>query len=351
MGIKRVVDVSFWTDGKVDDFSPEDKYFMLYLLTNPFTTQLGIYEMPPKQAAFHLGYNVDVVKVLIDRFESKYGIIYFSSDTNEIAVKNFLRHSIIKGGAPVRDCLIKEMRKVKQRGLIEKVFAHIKGAEDLNETVKGIIKEYEDKNGILNYSNEKQNDNENENDVSYHDSCNDTFNESLSEQPQPVKKNNCQEIVDMFNSICTSFPSVRSLSDARRKAIKARLNTYTIEDFQQCFENAEASSFLKGSNNRNWTATFDWLIKDTNMAKVLDGNYADKTGTGNSSFEADDFFNAALQRTYGTKKGANSPRSTLERATVARMEENAQKVAKTAAEDEYVRRRAEELQRQLAGGY
>ena len=36
---------------------------------------------------------------------------------------------------------------------------------------------------------------------------------------------------------------------------------------------AEQSDFLKGKNDRNWSATFDWLIKDSNMAKVLDGNY------------------------------------------------------------------------------
>ena len=86
----------------------------------------------------------------------------------------------------------------------------------------------------------------------------------------------CQQIVDLYNSICKSFPSVRTLSDARRKAIKARLNTYTMDDFKTAFENAEGSSFLKGSNDRNWTATFDWLIKDSNMAKVLEGNYADR---------------------------------------------------------------------------
>lgn len=91
--------------------------------------------------------------------------------------------------------------------------------------------------------------------------------------PQPK----CSDIVDLYNSICVSLPKVRSLSDARRKAIKARLNTYTIDDFKTVFENAEASSFLKGKNNNNWTATFDWLIADKNMAKVLDGNYADKT--------------------------------------------------------------------------
>lgn len=85
-----------------------------------------------------------------------------------------------------------------------------------------------------------------------------------------------QQIVDMFNSICVSFPSVRSLSDARKKAIKARLNTYTVEQFKTMFEMAEASSFLKGQNTRNWQANFDWLVKDGNFAKVLDGNYADK---------------------------------------------------------------------------
>ena len=86
----------------------------------------------------------------------------------------------------------------------------------------------------------------------------------------------CQQIVDLYNSICISFPSVRSLSAARKKAIKARLNTYSLEDFKTVFENAENSSFLKGSNDRNWSANFDWLIADKNMAKVLEGNYADK---------------------------------------------------------------------------
>lgn len=85
-------------------------------------------------------------------------------------------------------------------------------------------------------------------------------------------------ICSLFNEICVSYPSVRSLSEARKKAIKARLKTYSMDDFRTLFEKAEASSFLKGNNNRNWSATFDWLIKDSNMAKVLDGNYDNKTG-------------------------------------------------------------------------
>lgn len=85
-----------------------------------------------------------------------------------------------------------------------------------------------------------------------------------------------QQIADMYNNTCVSFPRLTKLSDKRKKAIKARLRTYTFEDFQKLFEMAEGSSFLKGQNNRNWSATFDWLIADGNMAKVLDGNYTDK---------------------------------------------------------------------------
>lgn len=89
----------------------------------------------------------------------------------------------------------------------------------------------------------------------------------------------CDEVVELYNGICVSFPKVRSLSEARKKAIKARLaNGYTVDSFKELFQKAEASSFLKGKNDRNWQATFDWLIKDSNMAKVIDGNYTDKGG-------------------------------------------------------------------------
>jgi hypothetical protein len=83
-------------------------------------------------------------------------------------------------------------------------------------------------------------------------------------------------IVELFHSICKSFPKVRSLSDARKKAIRARLKTYSMDDFKTVFQNAEDSSFLKGKNDRNWSASFDWLIADKNMAKVLEGQYADR---------------------------------------------------------------------------
>ena len=89
-------------------------------------------------------------------------------------------------------------------------------------------------------------------------------------------------IRELYNSVCGSYPRLVKMSDARTKAISARLKTgYTLDDFQTLFEKAEASDFLKGANKRNWSATFDWLICDSNMAKVLDGNYDAKEGAAN----------------------------------------------------------------------
>lgn len=106
--------------------------------------------------------------------------------------------------------------------------------------------------------------------------------EEDKERDKDIEKENdtCKQVVDLYHSICTSYPSVKALSEVRKREIKARLNTYSLDDLKTVFEKAEASSFLKGSNNRNWIANFDWLIKDENMAKVLDGNY-DRPGKAN----------------------------------------------------------------------
>lgn len=95
--------------------------------------------------------------------------------------------------------------------------------------------------------------------------------------PAPPRQSIPYEAIrESYNEICHSFSKCTKMSEARKKSIKARFaNGYTLDDLKAVFSKAEASGFLKGCNDRNWKASFDWLISDKNMAKVLDGNYDD----------------------------------------------------------------------------
>lgn len=79
-----------------------------------------------------------------------------------------------------------------------------------------------------------------------------------------------QSIVDDYNATCTKLPTCRKLTDARRKAIQARLNTFTPEELHQVFINAQNSPWHTGQNKDNWTANFDWLMEDANAVKMLE---------------------------------------------------------------------------------
>jgi hypothetical protein len=137
--IKRIVSTGFWTDDKVLDMPPDEKLFMLYLITNPHSAQLGIYKINEKQMAFEIGYSTEKVIELLSKFENEYKIIAYCKETKEVAILNYLKHSILSGGRPVADLLTKEINNVKNKELISIVFENLKGYENLNETCKQII--------------------------------------------------------------------------------------------------------------------------------------------------------------------------------------------------------------------
>lgn len=95
------------------------------------------------------------------------------------------------------------------------------------------------------------------------------------------RKDICQNILDLFNKICCSFGGVKNITKSRAETISDSLKTYSVDDFKKVFEKAEQSAFLKGNNSRNWSASFDWLIKEDNMAKVLNGKYGKQNKQSN----------------------------------------------------------------------
>lgn len=97
-----------------------------------------------------------------------------------------------------------------------------------------------------------------------------------------------QRIVELYHSICTYYPKLVNITDSRKRAISARLKKYTLADFETLFRKAQESSFLRGENKNGWSANFDWLINESNMTKVLEGNYDNKTVQAAITSEFDD---------------------------------------------------------------
>ena len=116
MAVFRTISNSFWTDSKVDDtFTPEDKYFYLYLLTNPHTNICGCYEISNKQMSRETGYNEDTIKRLIERFEKVHDVIRYNPDTKEMLILNWHKYNWTKSE--------------KLKTAVEKVVGHIKCQE------------------------------------------------------------------------------------------------------------------------------------------------------------------------------------------------------------------------------
>lgn len=94
MAVYRTIHLSFWTDSKVDDnFTPEDKYFFLYLLTNPHTNICGCYEIGDKQFSRETGYNAETISRLIQRFQNVHNVIRYDAKTKEILILNWHKYN------------------------------------------------------------------------------------------------------------------------------------------------------------------------------------------------------------------------------------------------------------------
>lgn len=319
----RYVYTNFWEDPKVsENFTPEDKLFFLYLLTNPHTTQCGIYRITKKLIAFEMGYSMESVNSLIFRFQEHHNLIKYNEETREIAIKNWGKFNLKNGGTPIVDCVKKDFKEIEDKSLLLYVLGSIKNETIkqvfINELVKyGLIDDpnkVEDNSSIPSDADEsvdnanngtfygtsttggqKENKKEKENkkDNIYNnyqnrdnvvnivdnvDNLNRNCDLNSSDETSDTRiKVPYQDIINAFNSICGAMPKVKKLSNARKRTLKAYWNEYKdINVFIKLFTKAEQSDFLSGRSGRWQGCSFDWLIKSSNMIKVLEGNYDNK---------------------------------------------------------------------------
>jgi len=84
------------------------------------------------------------------------------------------------------------------------------------------------------------------------------------------------EAVDGWNDLAAvaGLAGVQRLTEPRRRALKARLaEAGGIEGWLAMLERVRDSSFLTGGNDRGWRADFDFVVKESNFTKIMEGKY------------------------------------------------------------------------------
>lgn len=115
MAIYRKVQTTFWTDPFVETLDNDQRLFYLFLMTNPLSNQIGIYEISIGFMARTLKCKEDTVKIMLNFFAEK-GKIQYSESTQELALKNWAKHNFSES-PKVQACMRSEVAKLKNKDL------------------------------------------------------------------------------------------------------------------------------------------------------------------------------------------------------------------------------------------
>ena len=122
---KRMVDTDLWNDDDIiSDFTAEDKYFWLYLLTNPYNKMCGVLKNSPALMARDMGLHKDTIVNLIYRFERIHHLIFCDNETNEIFILNWYKYNWTKSPKIIA-ILEKEMLEVKSSSILDLIHERV----------------------------------------------------------------------------------------------------------------------------------------------------------------------------------------------------------------------------------
>jgi predicted transcriptional regulator len=86
-----------------------------------------------------------------------------------------------------------------------------------------------------------------------------------------------ETILRAFNEILPELPGAERLTASRIKALRLRIGEDPARKeadwWKQYFDGVRLFPWLMGNNPHNWKATFDWLIGETGMQKVIEGGF------------------------------------------------------------------------------
>lgn len=205
---KRMIDTDLWNNEDIIEmFTAEDRYFWLYLLTNPHNSICGVMKASPVLIARDMGYSKECVNNLLYRFECIHKLINIDKETKELVIINWNKFNWTKS-PKILQTIKDSMQKVNSQSIRQFLQSKIDIVFDKKE------EESEEKEDTVCIG------------YQYHSNTN-TITDTITDT--------IKEIVDYFNSKCDKNYKYDTASTKR--LINARLNEgFTVDDFKKVID-------------------------------------------------------------------------------------------------------------------
>jgi hypothetical protein len=108
----RPIDTKMWRDDYLLDLTPNEKLLFVYLLTNDFTTQSGIYKISLNHVQMETGLNQEAILSGLQRFHQDEKIVY-NLPTKELAIINWRKYNENKSWKTMTK-VAEELKNIKE---------------------------------------------------------------------------------------------------------------------------------------------------------------------------------------------------------------------------------------------
>lgn len=281
-----IIHIRFWEWALEHRLSDQAKLVAAYLLTCRHSNSLGCFRIPKEYVSADMGYGMErVSKAYIELMES--GFLLYCEHSKYAFLPNYLRWN-------------RPQNPKHAKGIL-KLITQLPSTFSLKQSILGSCEKYLvphlDPEGmdtlyhtlsIACTNTETDKDTDTERDTESENTQSPTPAGSIIPSLASSASNNVplQEIAEAWNEALekhsSSIPRVTKISPGsnRHKLVRARWKEHPdLQAWHNLFHRVARSSFLNGANGRNWSASFDWVIKKDNFLKALEGNYEDREGS------------------------------------------------------------------------
>ncbi|WP_441001285.1 hypothetical protein [Fodinibius sp. SL11] len=134
---KRSIDTHFWNDTYTGGLDRDEKYLYIYLITNPLTNMLGIYEIRVERMCFDTGLDEESVREALSKFEKDGKVKYVDGYiilVNFVKNQNYNRNMIKSAVTDMKDL----PDSIKQTSFFRRILSWFKEHYPNLEAVKDV---------------------------------------------------------------------------------------------------------------------------------------------------------------------------------------------------------------------